>query len=42
MILNLSSTVVYRGMGGVPFTPHIMGHIDDQTRRKLQGKQHLV
>ncbi|XP_052776486.1 nuclear pore complex protein Nup155-like isoform X2 [Mya arenaria] len=24
------------GMGGVPFTPHIMGHMDEQTRRKLQ------
>jgi len=22
----------------VPYTPHIMGHMDDQTRRKLMGK----
>ena len=34
IMLILSSSAI----GSVPFTPHIMGHVDEQTRRKMQGK----
>ncbi|KAL4235731.1 hypothetical protein ACF0H5_004123 [Mactra antiquata] len=30
------------GMSGVPYTPHIMGHIDDQTRRKMQAEAQRI